>query len=90
MCAFVGVLLKLQNARCNDKERTEKFSWTDRVKNEEVLRGVKEERNILLTVKRRKANSIGHIWRRDCLLKRVTEGKNRRNDRSEGKKRKKA
>jgi hypothetical protein len=30
--------------------RTEKFSWTDRVKNEEVLQRVKEDRNILHTI----------------------------------------
>ena len=36
--------------------RMEKISWTDRVRNEEVLRRVKKERNILHTVKRRKAN----------------------------------
>jgi hypothetical protein len=43
----------------------EKISWTDRVKNEEVLQGVKEERNILKTIKRRKANCFGHILRRN-------------------------
>jgi hypothetical protein len=53
--------------------RMEKISWTDRVRNEEVLRRVKEERNILHTVKRRKANWIGHILRRNCLLKHVIE-----------------
>jgi hypothetical protein len=36
---------------------------------------VKEERNIVLTIKRRKANWIGHILRRNCLLKHVIEGK---------------
>jgi hypothetical protein len=35
---------------------------------------VKEERNIVHTIKRRKANWIGHILRRNCLLKHVTEG----------------
>jgi hypothetical protein len=35
----------------------------------EVLHRVKEERNILHTIKRRKANWIGHILRRNCLLK---------------------
>jgi hypothetical protein len=40
----------------------------------EVLRGVKEERNILQT-KRRKANWIGHFSRTNCLLKGVIEGK---------------
>jgi hypothetical protein len=53
----------------------ETISWTDRVRNEEVLHRVKEERNILHTVKRRKANGIGHILRRNCLIKHVTEGK---------------
>jgi hypothetical protein len=45
------------------------------VKNKEVLHRVKEERNILHTTKRRKANWIGHILRRNCLLKHVIEGK---------------
>jgi hypothetical protein len=36
---------------------------------------VEEERNILQTVKGRKANRIGHILRRHCLLKHVIEGK---------------
>jgi hypothetical protein len=36
--------------------RIEKISWTDRVRNEEVLRKGKEERDILRRVKRRKAN----------------------------------
>ena len=36
---------------------------------------VKEKRNTLRTVKRRKANSVGHILRRNFLLKRVFEEK---------------
>jgi hypothetical protein len=35
----------------------------------------KEQRNILHTVNRRKANWIGYILRRNCLLKHVIEGK---------------
>jgi hypothetical protein len=35
----------------------------------------KKERNILHTVKRRKANWIGHILRRNCLLKQTVEEK---------------
>jgi hypothetical protein len=53
----------------------EKISWTDRVRNEEVLHRAKEERNIVHTIKRRKANWIGHILHRNCLLKHVIEGK---------------
>jgi hypothetical protein len=55
--------------------RMEKISWTDRVRNEEVLHRANEERNVLNTVKRRKASWVGHILRRNCLLKRVIEGK---------------
>jgi hypothetical protein len=53
----------------------EKISWTDRVNNEAVLHRVKEERNILQTIRRRKANWFGHILRRNCLLSHVIEGK---------------
>ena len=53
----------------------ENISWTDRVRNEEVLHRVIEERNVLLTVKSRKANWIGNVLRRNCLLKYVSEGK---------------
>jgi hypothetical protein len=41
----------------------------------EVLHRVKEERNIVHTIQKRKANWIGHILRRNCLLKHVIEGK---------------
>jgi hypothetical protein len=54
--------------------RMEKISWTDRVRNEEVLHRV-EERNIVHTIKRRKANWIGNMLSRNCLLKHVIEGK---------------
>ena len=40
----------------------------------ELLR-VNEQRNILHEIKKRKANWIGHILRRNCLLKQVIEGK---------------
>jgi hypothetical protein len=53
----------------------EKISWTDHVRNEEVLLRVKEQRNILHEIRKRKANWIGHILRRNCLLQRVIEGK---------------
>jgi hypothetical protein len=36
---------------------------------------VKEGRNILHTIRRRKANWIGHILRRNCLIKYIIEGK---------------
>jgi hypothetical protein len=55
--------------------RTVKDELADRVRNEEVLHTVKEERCILQTIKRRKAKWIGHILRRNCFLKHVIEGK---------------
>ena len=55
--------------------RMEKISWTDHVRNEEVLLRVKEQRNILHEISKRKANWIGHILCRNCLLQRVIEGK---------------
>jgi len=55
--------------------RMEKISWTDHVRNEDVLLTVKEKRNILHEIRIWKANWIGHILRRNCLLQRVIEGK---------------
>jgi len=55
--------------------RMEKISWTDHVRNEDVLLRVKEQRNILHEIRKRKANWIGHILRRNCLLQRAIEGK---------------
>ena len=43
--------------------------------NEEVLHSVKKNRNILYTMKRRKAKSIGHILRMNCFLNHGFEGK---------------
>jgi hypothetical protein len=45
------------------------------VRNEEVLHRVKEERNIIRTVKRRKDNWIGHILCSSCLLEQTAKGK---------------
>ena len=53
----------------------DKISWTDHVRNIEVLLRVNELRNILHEIRKRKANWIGHILRRKCLLKQVIEGK---------------
>jgi len=57
------------------RRRMEKISWTDYVRNEEVLLRVKEQRNILHEISERKANWIGKILHRNCLLQGVTEGK---------------
>jgi len=61
--------------KCGAGEGWKRFSWADHVRNEEVLLRVKEQRNILHEIRKRKAKWIGHILRRNCLLQRVTEGK---------------
>jgi hypothetical protein len=53
----------------------EKINWDEHVRNEEVLLTVKEKRNILHEINKRKANWIGHILRINCLLRQVIEGK---------------
>ena len=55
--------------------RIEKISCTDHVRNEEVLLRVNEQRSILHEIRKRKGNWIGHILRRNCLLKQVIERK---------------
>jgi hypothetical protein len=52
--------------------RTEKINWTNRVKNE-ILQKVKEDRNIMCVIKRRKAECIGPTFRRICHVKHVIE-----------------
>ena len=54
----------------------EKIRWNDHVRNEEVfLIRAKEQSYILHEISKRKANWIGHILCRNCLLQRVIEGK---------------
>jgi hypothetical protein len=43
--------------------------------NDELLSRVIAGRNILQTIKRRKATWVGQMLRRNCLLKQVIEGK---------------
>ena len=55
--------------------RMEKISWTDHMRNEEVLLRVNEQRNILHEIMKRTANLVGHILLRNCVLKQAIEGK---------------
>ena len=71
ICIWGYGSLHFQGAGC----RMEEISWTDCVRNEEVLLRVKEERNILHEIRKRKENWIGHILRRNCLIQLVIEGK---------------
>jgi hypothetical protein len=36
---------------------------------------VKEDRNVLQTIKTRKNNWIDYVWRRNCLLRKVIEAR---------------
>jgi hypothetical protein len=51
----------LENSEMWCWRRMEKINWTDRVRNEEALLRVKEQRNILHEISKRKANWIGHM-----------------------------
>ena len=53
----------------------EKTISTEHVGNKEVLYRDKGERNTLQTIKGRNFNWIGHIWRGNCIVKEVLEGK---------------
>jgi hypothetical protein len=44
------------------------------LRKEEALSRVKEKRNVLHEISKRKANWIGHILRSNCLLQQVIEG----------------
>jgi hypothetical protein len=53
------------------------MGWSGLFRNEGGLRRVKEERNILHKIIRKKANWTGYILRRRCLHKVAIEGKRR-------------
>jgi len=55
--------------------KMEKLIWTDRVRKEEVLHTVKEDRNILHTVKKIKFIWICHVLHMKRLLQHVIEEK---------------
>ena len=52
----------------------EKVGWLDKVRNDEVLRRIGEERRILKVIENRKRNWLGNCLRRDCLLTTAMEG----------------
>lgn len=55
-------------------EKDAEYKLTHRVRNEEALKGDRDERNILQIINRRKADWIGHVLRRNCFLENVIEG----------------
>ena len=53
----------------------EKISWLDKVTNEETLRRVNEDRQILNSIWQRKHRWIDRVLRHDGLLHEITEGR---------------
>jgi hypothetical protein len=70
-----------------EKDGEDQFG--DCARNVEVLHTVKEDRNVLPTTKRRKANWCDHILLIRCLLKHAIEEKNLMKVCCDGKTRKK-
>ena len=48
--------------------------WSEKMAHEEVLERIGEKRTLLNNILRRKANCIGHILRRNCLVLDDIEG----------------
>jgi hypothetical protein len=53
----------------------EMINWTDRMRNEEVIKRILDDRNTKLIINGRNANWIGHMLCRNCLIKQVIEEK---------------
>jgi hypothetical protein len=51
------------------------ISLTDRVRDEEVLHTIMKGRNVVRIVNIGKANWIGYVLCRDCILEQIMEGK---------------
>ena len=58
-------------------EGMEKIKWSEKVTNEQVLDRMGEKKTLINNILRRKANWIGHILRRNCLLHYAIEGNER-------------
>jgi hypothetical protein len=68
--------------------KIEKICWTDHVRNEDVLLRVKEQRNILHEIRKRKENWIGYIYVETAFYNGVLKERYK-GDRSDRKMRKK-
>ena len=55
-------------------KRNEKVIRSEKVTNEEILERTGEKRTLINNIICRKANWIGHILRRNCLLRDVIKG----------------
>ena len=55
--------------------RMEKISWVYKTSNEEVLKRVNEIKTMLDTVRKRKHIWLGHVLKRESLLRDIIEGR---------------
>ena len=55
--------------------RMERISWSDKITNDEALKRVGTDRQLLNTLRSRKKTWIGHVLRGDGVLKEVIEGR---------------
>jgi hypothetical protein len=55
--------------------RMEKVSWREKRTNEDILQSINENRGLLMSIRKRKKNWIGHVVRGSGLLKLVLEGR---------------
>ena len=72
-----SIINKLEAFEMWTYRRMLKVPWTDRVTNEEILRRMEKDREILLNVKKRKTAYFGHIMRspKYRLLQLIVEGR---------------
>ena len=54
--------------------RMEKIKWSEKVTNEQIPERIGENKILLNNIIRKKANWIGRILRRNCLLQDAIEG----------------
>src|SRR6218665_2074133 len=53
----------------------ERFSWMEHRTNEEILERVDEKRSLIGIIRSRQGNWLGHIMRRNSLLRTIIEGR---------------
>ena len=55
--------------------RTLRISWTDKVKNEEVLRCADVTKKLVQTIRKRQLSFLGHVYRKDDIERAVLTGR---------------
>src|SRR6267154_6306090 len=66
---------RLQVLGCGYGEDCKKISWKEKIRNDEILAMVNEERCPIRTITQRKKNWIGHVLRGNELLRDMMKGR---------------